>query len=129
MAVVERADREVVPEFGVPLPSPMSATIFANSAVSFLGSRPSTTTYGPMSDGVTGSAGGGGRLIKVGVVILGLGIAVLQAFGRISPGVSCTEADNTKRPTMSWPLARRAVVIFCSVVWLLFLPLEEVRAD
>lgn len=26
-------------------------------------------TYGPISDGVTGSEGGGGRLIKVGVVI------------------------------------------------------------
>lgn len=42
MAVVDKADRDVVPEFGVP---------------------------GPISDGVTGSEGGGGRLIKVGVVI------------------------------------------------------------
>jgi hypothetical protein len=41
-AVVERADNDVVPEFGVP---------------------------GPISDGVTGSDGGGGRLIKVGVDI------------------------------------------------------------
>lgn len=42
MAVVDRA---LSPEFGVP---------------------------GPISDGVTGSEGGGGRLISVGVVILRL---------------------------------------------------------
>ena len=28
-------------------------------------------TYGPISEGVTGSAGGGGRLISLGVDILG----------------------------------------------------------
>jgi hypothetical protein len=27
-------------------------------------------SYGPMSEGVTGSEGGGGRLIRVGVVIV-----------------------------------------------------------
>jgi hypothetical protein len=43
MAVVDRAERDVVVELGVP---------------------------GPISDGVTGSEGGGGRLIRVGVVIL-----------------------------------------------------------
>lgn len=43
MAVVDKAEREVVAELGVP---------------------------GPISDGVTGSEGGGGRLIKVGVDIL-----------------------------------------------------------
>lgn len=45
------------------------------------------TTYGPMSDGVTGSAGGGGRLIKVGVVILGSGIAISQPlhYGEVFP--------------------------------------------
>lgn len=31
------------------------------------GWREGTGTYGPMSDGVTGSEGGGGRLIRVGV--------------------------------------------------------------
>lgn len=41
--MVDSAEREVVPEFGVP---------------------------GPMSDGVTGSEGGGGRSIRVGVDIL-----------------------------------------------------------
>jgi hypothetical protein len=43
MAVVDSAEKEVVPELGVP---------------------------GPMSDGVTGSEGGGGRLISVGVVMM-----------------------------------------------------------
>lgn len=43
MAVVDNAESEVVPELGVP---------------------------GPISEGVTGSEGGGGKLIKVGVVIV-----------------------------------------------------------
>lgn len=43
MAVVDNADSEVVPELGVP---------------------------GPISDGVTDSDGGGGKLIRVGVDIL-----------------------------------------------------------
>lgn len=57
MAVVDKADRV---EFGVPL---------ARSVNVELRSR-NKKTHGPSSDGVTGSEGGGGKLIKVGVVMM-----------------------------------------------------------
>ena len=38
-------------------------------------------TYGPSSEGVTGSEGGGGRLIRVGADILRLLMSVVQAVG------------------------------------------------
>lgn len=59
MAVVERAEREVVPELGVPL-------MMLGYIVGYVGRW--EWTYGPMSDGVTGSEGGG-RLARVGVVM------------------------------------------------------------
>lgn len=47
-----------------------------------------TDTYGPMSDGVTDSEGGGGKLIRVGVVIsqswTGYLDRVEQAVGRLA---------------------------------------------
>lgn len=60
MAVVDRADSDVVPEFGVPLHRVSLVDIHGNATVE--------STYGPMSDGVTGSEGG--RLISVGVVMV-----------------------------------------------------------
>lgn len=62
MAVVDKAEREVVAELGVPLSSRCQSI----SQTGKSGRR----SYGPISDGVTGSEGGGGRLIKVGVDIL-----------------------------------------------------------
>lgn len=63
MAVVDKAEREVVVELGVPLSSSRCQSISQTG-------RSGRWSYGPISDGVTGSEGGGGRLIKVGVVIL-----------------------------------------------------------
>lgn len=62
MAVVDRADSDVVPELGVPL----------SMSVSWIscGQTSRGITYGPISDGVTDSEGGGGKLIRVGVDIL-----------------------------------------------------------
>lgn len=54
MAVVDNAERDVVPELGVPL-------LGVNQMVA----STKGSTYGPMSDGV--SDWGGGRLISVGV--------------------------------------------------------------
>lgn len=69
IAVVDKADKEVVPEFGVPL-SP------CHQDVSLPIQHRNQGSYGPMSDGVTGSEGGGGRLISVGVVMMGIVSAV-----------------------------------------------------
>ena len=66
MAVVDRAESEVVPELGVPL---FATSPQCQSTISPRGTR-NQRSYGPMSDGVTGSEGGGGRLISVGVVIV-----------------------------------------------------------
>lgn len=41
------------------------------------------SSYGPISDGVTGSEGGGGRLISVGVVILMDVIRCLEMDGGV----------------------------------------------
>lgn len=51
MAVVDRADSDVVPELGVPL----------SMSVSWIscGQTGRGITYGPISDGVTDSEGGG----------------------------------------------------------------------
>lgn len=54
-------------------------------------------TYGPISEGVTGSDGGGGRLMSVGVVML----KVLKAIGNRSRAepwicVSCVSSFDRK---------------------------------
>jgi hypothetical protein len=60
IATVDKALKEVVVELGVPL---------YESELGILAGK-LWRSYGPMSEGVTGSDGGGGRLIRVGVVIL-----------------------------------------------------------
>lgn len=68
MAVVDSADSDVVPEFGVPLECPDTiSSLFPDSLQCKQGTR---ISYGPISDGVTGSDGGGGRLMRVGVDIV-----------------------------------------------------------
>ena len=59
IATVDKAESDVVPEFGVPL---VTLSVILNDDMF-------AETYGPMSEGVTGSEGGGGRLISVGVDI------------------------------------------------------------
>lgn len=76
MATVESSDIVVVVEFGVPL----SAMLALISQSSCLGMR---VTYGPMSEGVIGSAGGGGRLIRVGAFPRGLSEAIVIGELRI----------------------------------------------
>jgi hypothetical protein len=48
--------------------------------VDFGSFRRTMQTYGPISEGVTGSAGCGGRLISVGVVMLRLNRGILRQF-------------------------------------------------
>lgn len=74
MAVVDKADREVVPELGVLLliiTPKVSLPLFLPCNIERHGRQEIGGSYGPISDGVTGSEGGGGRLISVGVVIVG----------------------------------------------------------
>lgn len=95
MAVVDKAESEVVPELGVPL--------IGHDAVSgwFLAAhQPGHTakkmqaqedrswgSYGPISEGVTGSeGGGGGKLIKVG---LGVVIAASREGSSGMEGNTC----------------------------------------
>ena len=72
MAVVERAEREVVPELGVPLDlgerGKWGGLVVWGARESGV-KRRERDTYGPMSEGVTGSEGGGGRLINVEVAM------------------------------------------------------------
>lgn len=70
MAVVDSADREVVPELGVPLNHRHTVPKVSQPVPSQIETRRGWRAYGPISDGVTGSEGGGGRLISVGVVIV-----------------------------------------------------------
>jgi hypothetical protein len=70
MAVVDRADSDAVPELGLPLnphPSPKSVNRFSIN----LHADGDKRSYGPISDGVGGSDGEGGKLMIVGVVMLG----------------------------------------------------------
>jgi hypothetical protein len=59
MATVESSDMDVMVEFGVPL-----RDLYGQLGRGLKGAG---RTYG-MSEGVTGSEGGGGRLIKVGAL-------------------------------------------------------------
>jgi hypothetical protein len=70
MAVVDKADREVVPEFGVPLRNEKSISVHVSLQVVETLEGALGPTHGPRSDGVTGSDGGGGRLMSVGADIL-----------------------------------------------------------
>ena len=56
MAVVESAERDVVPEFGVPLLRQLGCQRVGR-----------VSTHGPKSDGVSGLDGAGGRPMNVGV--------------------------------------------------------------
>lgn len=72
MAVVERAEREVVVELGVPLGRDVSEEREEVGRGLETGCRQSgRRTYGPMSEGVAGSEGGGGRLMRVGAAMIG----------------------------------------------------------
>lgn len=72
MAVVERAESDVVPELGVPLNSPVISQVNSLLHVTCRHREDGVieSSYGPISDGVTGSDGGGGKLISVGVVMM-----------------------------------------------------------
>jgi hypothetical protein len=69
MAVVDRAERDVVVELGVPLEKRLACCPKPDE-VPREGSYESRDAYGPTSDGVPGLEDGGGRLIKVGADIV-----------------------------------------------------------
>jgi hypothetical protein len=71
IAVVERAEREVVVELGVPLClyDSVSSNLTKRWTSCVIYRILGRENYGPISEGVPGSEGGGGRLIKVGADI------------------------------------------------------------
>lgn len=81
IAVVESADKDVVPELGVPLP-PLISELVGSFLMLTRAKRLSRCnredTHGPISDGV--SEGGGGRLISVGVVMIVGGCVRVRAM-------------------------------------------------
>lgn len=71
MAVIESVEREVWVLLGVPLP--IKDTL-VSTGVQLKRIRGIGAAHGPMSDGVQGSEGGGGRLMSVGTDILVCGV-------------------------------------------------------
>jgi len=64
-------------------------------------------TYGPMSDGVTGSEGGGGRLIRVGVADI---LAILSACVWSLTGLGSGGVELCSATRLSWCSAERSDV-------------------